>query len=420
MKSNLSCNVVQDLLPQYAEKLLSPETEREIRAHLAECPACSRMYAEMTSPEPELLTAEAEVDYLKKIRSSRLRLLLCGLLALAAVTVGALFLIQYLQSQADAQLAAEAQKNSELLEQIAQNAVHYDEASKTLVIYGNHPQDKTVLPPELEEAEYLDAQFDSFHLSLYLPHLRSENPDLEQALPAYLDRTEQSLAFLRSYLAEHCADQYPASLAAKYVDLTVHRTEEYRWEQMEDRVKLELGSFFWHREELYLLSLLGSKTVQWKQLGYAWYLSCCVDPYSEVLARTDPEDLKQASYWDYYLRLGGSEDMTPENFRKLTDAVACACLVKGMKWGTAYESWPLKDTAIYSALRSQRQLGDEMSVCMAGSFIAWLRDRYGFDRVSSFCFDQTDFEEAFSTDYESAYSAWTDWIRQSCGVEKAS
>ncbi len=410
MKTNLSCSVAQDLLPQYAEGLLLPESEAELKAHLAQCPACRKICVEMTSPEPELLETVTEVDYLKKIRTSRLRLLICGLAAVVLVAAGALLFLQHQQKQATAKLTEQEQKTSELLAQIAQNAVSYDADTRTMVIYGNNTQGETVLPPALDEAVYLDAQFDSFHLSAYLPHLRGEDVTLETFLPQYLDRTENSFRFIRDYLKENCTDQYPARQAAKYVDLTIHQDEGYHWTETEDRIALEIGSFYWHREEVYILSLLGSERVQWKQLGYAWYLGTCVDPYSEVLVRTRFDLLQDYPYAEYYTRAGGTAENTPENNRKLVDAVSCVCLTKGMYWGSAYESVPLRMTALYQAAASEKDPGDEMSVCMATSFVAWLSDRYGFDRVSSFCFDQATFEEAFDTDYASAYKDWSDWI----------
>ena len=417
MKSILSCSVAQDLLPQYAEKLLSPESEAELKAHLAECPVCRGIYTEMVSPEPELSETTGEVDYLKKIRKSRVRLLICGLAAVAIVAGGALFCLKYQQKRADAQLAEQEQKTSELLEQIAQNAVSYDPASRTMVVYGNSAQADTVLPPEIDEALYLDAQFDSFHLSAYLPHLRTDDIPPESYLPPYLDRTEASLRFIRSYLAENCADQYPAQRASKYVDLTIRQNEESTWSELDDRITLEVGSYYWHREEVYILSLLGRKSVQWKQLGYAWYLGSCIDPYSELLVRSNFASIDDLPYSEYYVRAGGTEELTPENYRKLNDAVSCLCLTRGMYWGAPYESYPLRWTALYKAAKDSIEPGDEMSVCMATSFIAWLSDRYGFDRVSSFCFDQATFEEAFETDYSSAYEEWSAWILQSCGVQ---
>ena len=395
MKSNLSCHVARDLLPQYAEGLLSPESEEELRTHLAECPACSKIYADMTSPEPDFAEL-AEVDYLKKLRRSRRRLVLCGLLALALIAAAAFFGLRH---------------------RLAQNAVSYDAASGTVVIYGNSAGDKTVLPPEVNEATTLDAQFDSFHLSAYLPHLRQADPALESALPQYLNRTEKSLAFIRSYLMANCADQYPTGRAAKFVELTIHPEENYSWSERRDRIKLELGSYYWHREELYILALLGSRSVQWKQLGYAWYLGSCVDPHSELLLRTGFDSLGDLPYADFYANAGGSAEATPENYRRLNDAIACQCLTKGMYWGSNYESTPLRWTVLYKAGGNSSDPGDTMSVCMATSFIAWLSDRYGFDHVSSFCFGKTTFEEAFGTDYGSAYGEWSAWILQRCGAE---
>ena len=439
MKSKLSCSVAQDLLPQYAENLLSPESEAELKAHLAECPACRKAYKEMTDPEPELQETAVEVDYLKKIRKSRLRLLVCSLAAVAVVAAVLLFCLNYQQKQADARLAEQEQKssellaeqeqkssellaeqeqkNSDLLEQIAQNAVRYDEASHTMVVYGNDTGAETVFPPEISKAIYLDAQFDSFHLSAFLPHLRTREASLGTYLPQYLNRTEDSFSFIRTYLAENCSDQYPAQRAAKYVDLTIHPEEEYSWSETEDRIRLEVGSYYWHREEVYILSLLGSKNVQWKQLGYAWYLGSCIDPYSEALARSDFEAIEDSPYGELYARAGGTAELTTENYRKLIDAVSCVCLTRGMNWGTAYESLPLSKTALYNAPKISNDLGDEMSVCMAASFIAWLSDSYGFDRVSSFCFGQTTFEESFETDYGSAYDDWSAWILQCFGEQ---
>ena len=394
MKSRLSCSVAQDLLPQYAEKLLSPESEAELKAHLEECPACREIYTAMTSPEPELTEAAVEVDYLKKIRKSRRRLLICCLAALILVASGFLFYLQYQRKQA---------------------AVSYDEASKTVVVYGNDAKTEIVLPSEIDEAVYLDAQFDSFHVSAYLPYLRSGDLPLEAYLPQYLDRTEASLKFIRSYLEENSSDQYPVQRASKYVDLTIRENEEYRWSELKDRISLEVGSYFWHREEVYILSLLGSKNVQWKQLGYAWFLGSCIDPYSELLVRSNFDSIEELPYAAFYTRAGGTAELTPENYRKLNDAVSCLCLTKGMYWGTAYESYPLRWTALYKASQNSDDPGNMMSVCMATSFIAWLSDHYGFDRVSRFCFDRATFEEAFASDYSSAYEEWSAWILDRCG-----
>ena len=69
--SKTSCEMIRDLLPLYAERLTSPETEAEIQAHLAECPACREFFEEMTAPEPALTEPIPEVDGLKKVKKRR-------------------------------------------------------------------------------------------------------------------------------------------------------------------------------------------------------------------------------------------------------------------------------------------------------------------------------------------------------------
>ena len=49
MKSDLSCEVVRDLLPSYIDGLTSEETSRLIRAHLDGCEACRGIHREMTN-----------------------------------------------------------------------------------------------------------------------------------------------------------------------------------------------------------------------------------------------------------------------------------------------------------------------------------------------------------------------------------
>ena len=107
-----------------------------------------------------------------------------------------------------------------------------------------------------------------------------------------------------------------------------------------------------------------------------------------------------------YRRLGGTDEITPENYRCLLDAVSWRCLSDRMYWGSPYESTPLRYTALYKGPTVSTDPGNEMSVSMAASFIAYLSDIYGFSKVSAFCFGQTDFEEAFGTDFQSAYDAW--------------
>ena len=395
MTEKLSCHVVQDLLPQYAEHLLSEESEKMVREHLEECAACREIYEQMTGPEPVRKADDREVDFLKKVRRGRTRLLACA--ALVVVCVAACLLLYFRSKE-------------------GRSAVNYDEASQTLVVYGKEKDMKLELPETVGEAKILDAQYESFHLSTELGLLRMEEQPLDEYLSAYLNRTNKSLQFLREYLKTNCADQYPYERAAKYVDLSILSDGDYAWSELDDRILVELGSYYWHREEVYVLSLLGSENVEWKQLGYAWYLGACVDPYGETLAITSFESVAREPYAEAYRRGGGTDEATPENYRILTDAVSYICLTKGMNWGTAYESMPLRNTALYRGpMKKNINPGNDMIVAMATSFIAYLTDTYGFDIVSAFCFGQGSFETVFPTDYESAYRDWSEKILETYG-----
>lgn len=387
--SKMPCYIVKDLLPLYADELLSPESERDVRAHLKECEECSELYKQMTSPEPEINEDVPEVNYLKKINKGRKRLLTCAVVIVALIAAGAFINARIQAAKAD---------------------ISYDKATKTMVIYGKDDTDLK-LPETVNEAKELDAQFDTFHAKVHLPVLKTGDEDLVTYLPAYLGRTNESLKFIRSFLKENCPDIDLANRAEKYVELSVLPDGDYTWNEVEDRIELEIGRFYWHREELYILSLLGNKSVQWKQLGYAWYLGGCIDPYNEELAAaTFGDSLKDAPYYDAFIKGGGTEDVTPENYRILNDAISYKCLTDGMNWGTPYESWPLYKTGVYSGPKKLPGAENEMSVCMATSFMGYLSDKYGFDKVSDFCFNDKEFEEVFGVDWQKEYDTWSAWI----------
>lgn len=395
MKTELPCSVVRDMLPLLADGLLSAESERILHRHLEGCEACRGVFADMTAPEPETEADRAELDYLKKLRSRKNRLVAAVLMSVALIG-GAVFAWLHVQA--------------------GKAAVSYDESSKTLVVYAAGEGKRLELPEEaVAQAQTLDAQYDSFHMALYLPLLRNEAVPLREYLPAYLERTEKGFDFIRTYLRENCTDSYPAGRADKYVELNVQPEGEYTWSELEDRIVLDIGSMYWHREELYILSLLGGNGVQWRQLGYAWYLGSCLNPYSEALANSSMELLKEQPYYEAYLRLGGTEELTPENYRRLNDAAAFLCLRDGMFWGTAYESAPLYRTALYKGPAAAKDPGNKMSVSMATSFVAYLADEYGFSQLSAFCFGQLSFEQAFGTDFNSTYDAWAAHILHTAG-----
>ncbi|MBR7009308.1 MAG: zf-HC2 domain-containing protein [Oscillospiraceae bacterium] len=389
MTENTSCEMIRDLLPLYVEHLTSPETEKAIKAHLAECAACREAYEEMAAPEPVRSEPIPEVDGLKKVKKRRGLVIAAAALAVALIAGGLFIWFQ-------------AKKNAP--------TQSYDADTKTLVICGTGGYDQIKLPAEANEAKNLEVQDDNYHLSLFLPVFQAYGSELNSYLPAYLERTDRSLQFLRDYLRTHAPSQDIRQQVEKTVEFTIRKNSyEYSYDNAEgDRIVIEMGRFYWHREELYLLSLMNTKNVNWQQLGFAWYLGSCVDPYYEQLY-TEETDWEEQPYYRNYLQGGGNPELkTPKDYKILVDAVSYTCLTKGMHWGTAYESNPVYETAFFRGRPAGK--ANEMSVCMATSFIAWLSEQYGFDKVSAFCFDAASFDEAFGTDFDSAYKSWSDWI----------
>lgn len=96
MKNDLTCGVVRDLLPSYVEKLTAPETNAAVEAHLAGCPDCERLRADLAGETLREAPAP-EVDYLKKVkRRTGWRVVLaavCTVLLLAAAVAVKLFVI---------------------------------------------------------------------------------------------------------------------------------------------------------------------------------------------------------------------------------------------------------------------------------------------------------------------------------------
>ena len=287
----------------------------------------------------------------------------------------------------------------------------YDTAAKTLYISGTQDYPSLSIPTEIREARVLEVSDDDFSLSIYLPVLRDAGWDLPTELSGFIDRTDQSLRFLREYLYAHATSAYPSEAAEKPVAIRIDRLElGYRTE--ENRVVLRINDSVIHREFLYLLSLMDSDSVGWEQIGYAWYVGTCIDPFSEAL--TEPIIPADTPYYRVGIDAGvDSTQMTAADMRTMYDAVSRICFDRGLThWGSFCESSPVSSASVFTRTNAAPPVpGDEtLSAFMAASFLAWLDDAFGFAQVSLFCFGQQSFEEAFGTDFDSAFDDWNAWI----------
>lgn len=101
MKNDLTCEVVQDLLPSYVDGLTSDVSNQAVEQHMKTCESCRKLYSEMREPMNGEDVSEindgqkadskksSEIDYLKKIRKkNRMRILAAVLIFAIAVGVG--------------------------------------------------------------------------------------------------------------------------------------------------------------------------------------------------------------------------------------------------------------------------------------------------------------------------------------------
>jgi predicted anti-sigma-YlaC factor YlaD len=66
----MECDVIRDLMPLYAENMVSESSRKLIEEHFSECSACRAMYQDMLQPPPEVQfskePAESFQKYVKK------------------------------------------------------------------------------------------------------------------------------------------------------------------------------------------------------------------------------------------------------------------------------------------------------------------------------------------------------------------
>lgn len=90
---DIDCNIIKDLLPTYIEGLTSGESNQMIENHLDGCEECRLLTAALKSEVKfSSESVNGEIDYMKKVRSKRKKLLITTI-AVCALVFGALLAI---------------------------------------------------------------------------------------------------------------------------------------------------------------------------------------------------------------------------------------------------------------------------------------------------------------------------------------
>ena len=90
MKNDLTCGVVRDLLPSYADGLTGNETNAAVARHMETCEGCRAALESMRTPTPVAVkNDEKEIAFLKKVKKKHLISALCCVLAAVLLVSGA-------------------------------------------------------------------------------------------------------------------------------------------------------------------------------------------------------------------------------------------------------------------------------------------------------------------------------------------
>lgn len=117
----MKCEIIQDLLPSYIEKLTSVHSNEEIEKHLQSCESCLQSYNEMTATAnlsvPIIDKEEVnKLNYFKKVKKKNIKTLIFSVLSgliLATALIG-LFVIGFPVSSKD--VVIDYQKTKDRLE----------------------------------------------------------------------------------------------------------------------------------------------------------------------------------------------------------------------------------------------------------------------------------------------------------------
>lgn len=95
MNEKRTCKIVQDLLPNYIEKLTNEETNKFIEEHLQECTECQNVLANMKKDLnlEEEKQDQREIDYLKKFNKEKKKMKIWKKIVIGILIIVTIFII---------------------------------------------------------------------------------------------------------------------------------------------------------------------------------------------------------------------------------------------------------------------------------------------------------------------------------------
>ncbi len=101
MKNNLTCELVEDLMPSYIDGLTSEVTNKAVREHLAQCDECKSKLENMKEPysEEKIEAEKKEIDFLKKARKRNIKTVIFSIVAIILIVAVGACTLPYMESK---------------------------------------------------------------------------------------------------------------------------------------------------------------------------------------------------------------------------------------------------------------------------------------------------------------------------------
>lgn len=286
-----------------------------------------------------------------------------------------------------------------------------DSEANKFVIVGRKDYQSLKLPDNVADFLTVEVYDDDFPLYITVSTLQAGGYDVQNDLTAVIDRTEKSINLIKQYITENTNPQFVNRYLKKTITIRIDG-RRFDISDYKKEIVLNLNSFVSYREFQYLIALMHSKPIGWEQVGYAWYVGTCINPYNEFTL--SPFIVPGLPYYEACIKAGVTpENMAPSDFRTYFDSLALVCFEKGLSgWGSSGESSNVSNEWGFSRIipKGTESEDEKFSSFTAASFIGWLAEKYGFNNVTMFCFGEKTFEEAFSSDFETEYNAWKEYI----------
>lgn len=101
MKNNLTCELVEDLMPSYIDGLTSEVTNNAMREHIAHCDKCKAKLDNMKEPysEGKIEEEKKEIDFLKKARKRNIKTVISSIVAIILIVAVGACTLPYMESE---------------------------------------------------------------------------------------------------------------------------------------------------------------------------------------------------------------------------------------------------------------------------------------------------------------------------------